>query len=397
MDKLLTGFDAPSATYLYIDKPLRDHGLFQAICRVNRLDGEDKEYGYIVDYKDLFHKLEGAINDYTSGALDGYDKDDVAGLLSDRLQKAKERLEEVRESIKALCEPVEPPKKSIDYIHYFCAKDTQNKDELKNNEPKRVALYKNTASLLRAYANLANEMIEADYSQTEALEIKDEVIFYEKLRDEIKLASGDYVDMKMLEPAMRHLIDQYIRAEDSEVLSDFDDMGLIQLIVEKGIQKATIKMPEDIKNDPGAMAETIENNMRKLIIDEKPINPKYYEKMSELLDELIKERKEMAIEYKEYLEKIKELADKIVKPETTISYPNSIDTKAKQALYDNLDKDEALANKIDTVIKMTKEDGTWGNMMKERKLRIAIKKILDSQEQKIDEIMELIRHQDEYR
>ena len=145
------------------------------------------------------------------------------------------------------------------------------------------------------------------------------------------------------------------------------------------------------------MAETIENNMRKLIIDEKPINPKYYEKMSELLDELIKERKEMAIEYKEYLEKIKELADKIVKPETTISYPNSIDSKAKQALYDNLDKDEALANKIDIVIKMTKEDGTWGNMMKERKLRIAIKKILDSQEQKIDEIMELIRHQDEYR
>ena len=53
VDKLLTGFDAPSATYLYIDKQMHDHGLFQAICRVNRLDGEDKEYGYIIDYKDL--------------------------------------------------------------------------------------------------------------------------------------------------------------------------------------------------------------------------------------------------------------------------------------------------------------------------------------------------------
>lgn len=71
VDKLLTGFDAPSATYLYIDKQMRDHGLFQAICRVNRLDGDDKEYGYIVDYKDLFNRLEGAIGDYTSGALDG--------------------------------------------------------------------------------------------------------------------------------------------------------------------------------------------------------------------------------------------------------------------------------------------------------------------------------------
>jgi type I restriction enzyme R subunit len=75
VDKLLTGFDAPSATYLYIDKKMQDHGLFQAICRVNRLDGEDKDYGYIVDYKDLFHSLETSIGDYTSGAFDAYDKD----------------------------------------------------------------------------------------------------------------------------------------------------------------------------------------------------------------------------------------------------------------------------------------------------------------------------------
>jgi type I restriction enzyme, R subunit len=52
VDKLLTGFDAPPATYLYIDKPMRDHGLFQAICRVNRLHGEDKEYGYIIDHRE---------------------------------------------------------------------------------------------------------------------------------------------------------------------------------------------------------------------------------------------------------------------------------------------------------------------------------------------------------
>ncbi len=397
VDKLLTGFDAPSATYLYIDKPLRDHGLFQAICRVNRLDTEDKEYGYIVDYKDLFYRLEGAINDYTSGALDGYDKEDVQGLLTDRLVKAKERLEEVRESIKALCEPVDLPRKSINFIHYFCGKDTEDKNALKENEPKRVALYKNSAAFIRAYANLANEMVEAGYSEQEAKQIKEEVIFYEKLTEEIKLASGDYVDMKMLEPAMRHLIDQYIRAQESEVLTDFDEMGLIQLIVEQGVESATKKVPKGIGEDASAMAETIENNMRKLIIDEKPINPKYYEKMSELLDELIKERRENAIEYKEYLEKIKALADKIVKPDTKRAYPPSIDTKAKQALYDNLNEDELLANSVDAVIKVTKEDGTWGNMMKERKLRIAIKKTLVGQEERVDEIMEIIKNQDEYR
>src|SRR5699024_2257550 len=73
VDKLLTGFDAPSATYLYIDKQMRDHGLFQAICRVNRLDGESKEYGYVIDYKDLFKSLENSINDYTQEAFGEYD------------------------------------------------------------------------------------------------------------------------------------------------------------------------------------------------------------------------------------------------------------------------------------------------------------------------------------
>ena len=142
VDKLLTGFDAPPATYLYIDKQMQDHGLFQAICRVNRLDGDDKEYGYIIDYKDLFKSLEGAVHDYTSGALDGYDKEDVAGLLEDRLDKAREHLEEAREAVKALCEPVEPPKDTAAYLRYFCAKDSGNAEQLKDNEPKRLALYK---------------------------------------------------------------------------------------------------------------------------------------------------------------------------------------------------------------------------------------------------------------
>ena len=101
VDKLLTGFDAPSATYLYIDKPMQDHGLFQAICRVNRLDGEDKEYGYIVDYRDLFKSLEKSIHDYTSGAFEGYDKEDVQGLLTNRLEQAREHLEAAREAVRA--------------------------------------------------------------------------------------------------------------------------------------------------------------------------------------------------------------------------------------------------------------------------------------------------------
>ena len=394
VDKLLTGFDAPSATYLYIDKQMRDHGLFQAICRVNRLDGDDKEYGYIVDYKDLFKSLERSIHDYTSEALDGYDKEDVAGLLSDRIEKARERLEEAREAIKALCEPVAPPKDTMDYIRYFCTKDTTDMDALKENEPKRIALYKLTASLIRAYANLANEMPEAGYTAQEIEQIKQEVDYYENVRREIKLNSGDYIDLKMYEPAMRHLIDTYIRAEESKKLSAFDDLTLVQLIVERGVDGLK-DLPQGITNNKAAMAETIENNLRKLIVEERPTNPTYYDKMSELLDSLIQQRQQQAEEYEQYLASIVELAKQVQNPTSMAAYPNLLNTRARRALYDNLGKNEQLAIALDAKIQQTKKDGWRGNRIKEREVRYAILEVLQD-ETLTNEILELVKNQDEY-
>ncbi len=398
VDKLLTGFDAPSATYLYIDKQMRDHNLFQAICRVNRLDGDHKDYGYIIDYKDLFHQLEGAISDYTVGAFDGYDKADVQGLLTNRLAKASDKLEEVRESIKALCEPVMLPRNTQDYLHYFCTADTRNSNALKDNEPKRVALYKLTSALMRAYANIANEMHEAGYGDPDIEAIKNEVRHYDEVRNAVKISSGDYVDMKLYEPAMRRLIDSYIRAEDSEIVSEFKDLGLIELIVEN-TDKAIDQMPAGIKKDKEAVAETIENNIRKVITDEKRVNPRYYERMSELLDALILERREQALEYAEYLKKIQALAQQVSQPEQSNShtYPSSIDTHAKRALYDNLDNDEVLANKIDTAVRYTKKDGWVGNNLKQREVAYAVRKELGHKADKLTEIMELLKNQSEYR
>ena len=397
VDKLLTGFDAPSATYLYIDKQMRDHGLFQAICRVNRLDGDDKEYGYIVDYKDLFQRLEGAIGDYTSGALDGYNSEDVAGLLSDRLEKARERLEDTLETVKALCEPVQLPREPRDYRHYFCAADTTDKDALASNEPKRIALYQAVAALMRAYANLANEMTEAGYTSQEAITIKEEVTHYTNLREEIKRASGDYLDMKRYEPAMRHLLDSYIRADESVVVSEFEDLGLVELLVKKGLS-ALDQLPSGLKKDPEAMAETIENNIRKTIIDENPVNPKYYEQMSELLDALIKERREQAISYQEYLEKVKHLAEQVKPPSGTAqkAYPEAIDTNAKRSLYDNLGKDERLALRIDTAVRYTKKEGWVGNRFKEREIAKVVREEAAGYNIDVDQVLELIKNQREY-
>ena len=406
VDKLLTGFDAPSATYLYIDKQMQDHGLFQAICRVNRLDGEDKEYGYIIDYKDLFRSLERSIRDYTGEAFEGYDDDDVKGLLKDRLKQGRERLEETREAVKALCEPVEPPRDTADYLRFFCAADDDG--QLNDKEPRRIALYKMTASFLRAYANIANEMREAGYSDGEVREIKAEVGHYEKVREEVKLASGDYINLKMYEPAMRHLLDTYIRAEESEALSTFDDLTLVELIVERG--EAAIEMlPEGIRKNSEAVAEAIENNVRRLIIDEMAVNPRYYEKMSGLLDALILQRKQEAIDYKAYLSRIVELTKRISNPQTQ-SYPSSIDSVALRALFDNLqvrgstlsydaeplvDVKASKALAIDSAIRNVKKADWRGNKFKEREVLNAIKSELDD-ENLAEQIFAIVKNQRDY-
>ena len=404
VDKLLTGFDAPPATYLYIDKNMQDHGLFQAICRVNRLDGEDKEFGYIVDYKDLFRSLEQAITDYTGDAFENFDAEDVQGLLKDRLQKGRERLEETREAVKALCEPVAPPRDTAAYIHFFCGREAGNLEHLKANEPKREKLYKFTAAFVRAYANLANEMTDAGYTEAQAQEIKDEVAHYQNVSQEIKLASGDYVDLRAYEPDMRHLIDTYIRAEESETLSTLGDIPLVELIVENRAEALNL-LPEGIRANETATAATIENNVRRLIVDRSDVNPRYYEEISHLLDEIIRQRRRGAIDYREYLSEIEGLSGRLTEHENQDRYSSNINTGALRALFDNLDalpedRRAAAALAIDTAIRTTRRDDWRGNRFRRREVRNAIARLINEEfseyDLDIDAIFELVMNQNDY-
>ena len=398
VDKLLTGFDAPPATYLYIDKKMQDHGLFQAICRVNRLDGDDKDYGYIIDYRDLFNSLETAITDYTSGALDGYEKADIEGLLTDRIEQAHEDLDEALERIRALIEPVVPPKSTLQYQRYFCAAEPGDPLELKANEPKRVELYKSVAGVTRAYANLANDMQLAGYSESQAEAIRQEIAHYAAVRDEVKLGAGENIDFKQYEAGMRQLLDTYISAKPSELVADFDGagLGLVDLIVQMGAA-AVDKLPEGIKKDPEAVAETIANNIRKVIIDERATNPKYYDRMSELLDALIQQQERGAIDYQQYLEALITQAEQIGKKESDTAYPDWADNGAKRALFDFGLPTEDLAITVDHAVMTTKPDNWIGDRMKERRVRLAVARVLPDDYDRLDELMELLKARDEYR
>ena len=177
---------------------------------------------------------------------------------------------------------------------------------------------------------------------------------------------------------MRHLIDAYIGAEESKKISAFDDFGLVELIVEQG-KDALDKLPNSI------------------IIEKSPTNPMYYEKMSVLLDELIKLRNKGAIKYTEYLKRVVELTKKTIKPNTTTDYPTSLNSHAKQALYDNLNKNETLALELDEKIRTAKDDDWRGTHIKRKKVKIVVKKVLKQYdihgEEDVDTVFNLVTEQ----
>jgi len=400
VDKLLTGFDAPPCTYLYIDKSMQDHGLFQAICRTNRLDGEDKQFGYIVDYKDLFKKL---VNEKGTGALQVYTEelDDSAGgtnpevLMQDRLKKGRERLDHALETIELLCEPVKPPKGELEHIHYFCG-NTEKPGDLKERETQRVALYKAAAALVRAYANIADDLPHAGYTDGRIVRIKDDLDRYLKLRQVVRQASGETIDLKAYEADMRHLIDTYIEAKEPREISNFGNIGLLDLIVKSGMAEAINTLPNGIKGSKEAVAETIANNVRSKIIKEHLKDPAFYDKMSALLKEILDDLRALRIDYEAFLKRIAEVARQLVEGKTDDT-PEKLNTPGKRALFNVLNRNEELALKIDEKVKQVRPDDWRGTRAKENIIKGALMPLLGNSEDEVERVFLIIREQAEYR
>ena len=390
VDKLLTGFDAPPCTYLYIDKAMHDHGLFQAICRVNRLDDESKDFGYIVDYKQLFGDLADAINTYTAGAFEDYDVEDVAGLIKDRTEEAKKYFLETLDALDELCEGVVMPRAELDYIHYFCGENGVDLDNDEAYARSREKLYKLVSRLVRAYAEFKPRMDDADISSDDQTKFAERVNTYIKLREVIGRASGDFLDFKQFEPDMRYLIDNYIVADDAEKIAIFDDFTLLDFIIEQ----------EDKLNNGGkeqeSAAEAIENNIRKKVVQKIVINPAYYSKMSEVLEQLILDRKRGVIAYKHLLERYLELAKNVSTPEENEHYPESIrKSGAMRAFYDNCGEDEQLAIRLHKAVMTSKMDGFRNNPTKENRIKRELYKILKD-EDVVERLYKIVVEQEEY-
>lgn len=393
VDKLLTGFDAPSCTYLYIDKSMQDHALFQAICRTNRLDGEDKDFGYIVDYKDLLKSVEKAISVYTSDLDNSSDKKNIEINIYDKFQKHKEKLENTLKSLEELSSEVKSPQNTLNNIYYFCG-NSENPGDLKKNELKRNSLYKLTASLIRTYANIANDMITIGYSEGESFQISKKIKSYTDLRDLIKNASGEYLDLKTYESDMRHLIDTYIEASDARKISNFENTSLVDLIVKSGISELFNENLDNSESANDKNSQILENNFRKILDNSKEEDPEHYREISIILDNIIEKRKNDSIEYQEYLEKMEVLASKISKKDLD-NFPVTINRPELKVLYNNLFKNEDLTIKLDENLKK-KTPNNWRNILpKERMVKQAIYEII-SDTSEVERVFEIIKNQENY-
>ena len=399
VDKLLTGFDAPSATYLYIDKSMRDHDLFQAICRVNRPDGEDKDYGYIVDYMDLFRNVQSAISDYTSGAFDEYDTEDIEGLIKGSYDEAKAEMDGSRTSLEALFENVNPPRNDSDFIDYFC-----NDGEEQETAARRDSLYSLTAALSRSFATCCDRLVSHyGYEDVQVEELRSKISGFNKVKEMIRLASCDYIDLKPYEADMRYILDTYIRAEDSTVVSELGSMSLVELLLQ-GKTTTPSDLIHDIPGDQKAKAETIENNLKHEIVKKMGGNTVYYDKLSEMLQKLIDQRKIEALSYEEYLRQVVELAEAILHPETSDDYPDTVKgSEAKRALYDFFNQNADLAVAIDKEIRSALQPGWKSNFQKQQLIRGAIYKQLlqngfdeDDAASRVNDVYNLALRQEEY-
>lgn len=412
VSKLLTGFDAPSCSYIYLDNELRDHNLFQAICRTNRLDGDDKDFGYIVDFKELFGDVQDAISVYTSDELDidagNGGSNNVE--LKNWLVEGKKQLDAAREALSYLCAPVAPPREVEQFIHYFCgaAADANALDE---TEALRVSFYKAVASFVRAFADLAQNLTEAGYSLAEAEKLQAEVQFYADLREAIKKHSGEELDIKPFEADMRHLLNTYIQADPADPLSTVDNFSLVELIIQTGVHDAIAKKLNAKGNlSKDAIAESIINNVRKTIIREQLTDPRFYEGMSLLLEDLIKQSRDDAAAYEEFLRKAEALVRQMAQKgcggspvaldghrEATVLFNNldSIPSSTFQCPHDEAEKVQ-LALAIDTAMRGSAPASWRGDSAREAQVLNALFPLMGRDREATLAIFEIIKNQPGY-
>lgn len=311
VEKLLTGFDAPRATVLYIDKPMKEHTLLQAVARVNRLH-EGKDYGLIIDYRGLLSKLDEAMEMYSGAGLENFDPKEIKGAIHDIIIV----IGSLRQYHTELVNIFIPVKNKSDMEEY---------EVLLANEELREHFYDVLSQFGRNLGiALESENIYNALGGDELNKYKIDLKFYQELRKSVKLRYSDTIDHKEYESKMQKLMDNYISAE--EVIRITNPVDILD---EKSFEEELERL-----NSPRAKADAIRTRLSKRINAKWDENPTYYKKFSERIEEVIKAYKDKRISEVEYLQKMKDIMKDFRSGTIGVSYPSNIkNNQNAQAFY----------------------------------------------------------------
>lgn len=339
--------------------------------------------------------------------------------LKDWIKEGRKQLDVTREALRHLCEPIPPPREVEQYLRYFCG-DAADPQALGDTEPLRISFYKAVASFVRAYSEMAGELAKAGYSESEADAIQKEVEFYSDIRAAIKKHSGEELDIKPYEADMRHLLNTYVQADPAAQQGDLSDLSLTELIIETGIHDAIAKkLNQKGKLSRNAIAEGIINNVRKTIIREQLTDPRFYAKMSKLLDDLIKQSRADAAAYEEFLRKAEALVKRLAAKQPEVDVPAALHGNREAiVIYRNLpqilavgqgvapgvaephadymDKLAKLALEIDRVMREQAPAGWKGDHAREAQVLNALFPLLDRNRETTKALFELVKNQPGY-
>lgn len=295
VSKLLTGFDAPRNTVLYLCRSLREHNLLQAIMRVNRLfeeDGIEKKHGYIIDYEGLLGELDGALNAYS--ALEGFESSDLTGTLENvkeeirRLQHLHERLRDVFKSIRN--------KRDMEEYEQFLA-----------DEARRQEFYEKLREFGRCLRiSLSSDKILAVYDDAKIDVMKRDWLMFSELRRSVRLRYQETIDVREFEPKIRKLLDDHVVAMPAETVVkrvNINDPNALKAIAhESGVTEAS-------------RADRIASATRRTVTEKMEEDPTFYRRFSELLEETISNYRERRISERAYLQQVLDLAGKVSRKE----------------------------------------------------------------------------------
>ncbi|MDG3040711.1 type I restriction endonuclease subunit R [Roseicyclus marinus] len=366
VSKLLTGFDAPRNTVLYVCKPLREHNLLQAIARVNRLyedDDKEKQFGFIVDYEGLLGELDAALTTYS--AFEGFDGEDVAGSLHDIREEIR-RLPQLHDQLWDVFKEVRNKK------------DMEQFEQLLADDAKREDFYSRLKDYGRClHISLSSEKLYDVFDEAAVATFTKDWKAFSELKRSVQLRYQETVDVKEFEPKIQKLLDDHVTAKPAEVIIDLvninDPDALNAVIEEEGTTAAS-------------KADRIASATKRTITEKMEEDPSFYRQFSEMLAETIRDYREKRISEKDYLKTVMDLAGRVARRDHGRDMPESIkgDTDA-QAVFGVLEpilkeinggvEDTVTADVARSIIGIVKDHhivDVWSNEMAQNNMRNAI-------------------------